>query len=433
MRKKFKKPFIATFFVFLLLISPFLNKGGVEEVEAAKNCHTHTNYYFFSHVAGYNAYNDRSLPIQVSHSSYFSDELPEGAVIENAQYNWLDLANGEDGWTIRKFWTEDAGLPNDNGVFKNGDEWYFSHTLAWVNNDTNIESEKIVDPGKYNIEDVIKNSYYAPATNGAIPLQLQDSANNLIVGSIKRTIGTQWNSIKETVKAQTASDGSHPTDGQIWMPALLQVKFEVCETTPDKAPTPDKVPTPENKYNVIVKYVDDATNEEIREQTNLGSFKTGEDYLAECYDTIDDYTLTSQKEIGGTMANSDVTLYCRYNKEKEPTTDVPTFDLTINYLDKNTNEPIKDPYHDPNAYKSGDNYTAECLDSVGSGYILDSYIGNLTGTFADDDIVINCLYVTEPVQTSDIPLQIVFIVAAVALGYSIYYLVKYYKPQNMAK
>ena len=398
---------------------------GIDKVNAA--CTTHTNYYFYSFTDWYTAFDGKEFPYKQVNTASFSDELPVGAVPESAKYNWIDFSAEEDGWTFRKFWEIKKDVANDIDVIKNGDEWYFVHTATWIHDNTGEVNDDNLDTSKFKIEDMVRNSYYAVVEDGTMALRIQDTPNNIITGTVVRTIEETWKDFAEAARAQTASDGSHPTDGQIWMPALLQVKFEVCETTPDKAPTP------ENKYNVIVKYVDDATNEEIREQTNLGSFKTGEDYLAECYDTIDDYTLTSQKEIGGTMANSDVTLYCRYNKEKEPTTDVPTFDLTINYLDKNTNEPIKDPYHDPNAYKSGDNYTAECLDSVGSGYILDSYIGNLTGTFADDDIVINCLYVTEPVQTSDIPLQIVFIVAAVALGYSIYYLVKYYKPQNMAK
>ena len=434
MKKRFKKTILGTFFVALLLILPFVNKGGVEEVKAAENCHTHTNYYFYSLVAGYNSYSNVKLPYQRAHTSYFSDELPEGAVIETAQYNWLDLEAGEDGWTISKFWNTDITIDDNNKTpegapkpKKNGDEWYFAHALAWVNDENGQEREDIVEPTQYATSDLIRNSYYAPATDGAMPLRIQDSANNLIPGSVKRVIGTEWTQLAETVKAQ-GSGGSHPTDGLIWIPALLQVKFDVCESTPDPEPEPE----PDSKYNVIVKYVDDETDQEIREQTNLGSFKTGEDYATTCYDTIDDYTLVSEKELGGTMANSDVTLYCRYNlpdEEPDPTPN-PTFDLTINYLDKNTGNPIKDPYHDPNAYSTGDNYTAECLDSVGNSYILDSYEGSLTGTFADKDIVINCLYTTEPAQTSDIPIHIVFIVAGAALAYSIYYLVKYYKKES---
>ena len=432
MKKKFKKTILGTLFVALLLVLPFVNKGGIEKVKAEPNCHTHTNYYFYSLVASYDSYRNGKFPLQRVHTSYFSDELPEGAVIESAQYNWLDLGAGEDGWTISKFWTTDITIDDDDKTpegapkpKKNGDEWYFAHALAWVDDATGEEREDNVEPTQYATSDLVRNSFYAQSSDGIMALRIQDSANNLIIGSVKRLIDSDWIAFADKVKAQ-ANGTEHPTDGQIWIPSLLQVTFDVCEDEPEPEPEPDP------EYNVIVKYVDDETNQEIKNQKDLGSFKTGEDYATTCDDTIGDYELVSEKELSGTMANSDVTLYCRYRQpepEPEPEPD-PTFDLTINYLDKNTREPIKDPYHDPNAYSTGDKYTAECLDSVGNSYILDSYTGNLSGTFANKDIVINCLYTTQPVQTSDIPIFIVWAVGGAGLIYSIYYFRRYYKKQS---
>ena len=431
MKDKFKKITLTALFATALFILPFSIKDGIAKVSAA--CHPHTNYYFYGLVAGYNSYLNEEFPYERQHASYFSDELPEGAKIDTVQYKWIDLGKGEDGWTFRKFWEQeitvnttdlnDGGAPNPK---KNGDEWYFAHAKAWIDNADGTTREDFVDHTIYPTDTLVETTYYAQADNGFPTLVLQDSANNLIAGGIKRYIGSDWVDFAKKVSELKDSSGKHPTSGQIWIPALYAATFQVCEEEPDPEPEPE--PTPE--YNVIVKYVDDETNEEIKNQKDLGNFKTGEDYSAVCDDTIGEYELVSEKQLGGTMANSDVVLYCRYKQPEVEPAPTPTFDLTINYLDKNTREPIKDPYHDPNAYETGDKYTAECLDAIGNTYILDSFTGSLSGTFADRDIVINCLYTTQPVQTSDIPIYIVWAVGGAGLIYSIYYFRKYYKKQS---
>ena len=195
MKKKFKKTILGTLFVALLLVLPFVNKGGIEKVKAEPNCHTHTNYYFYSLVASYDSYRNGSFPLQRVHTSYFSDELPEGAVIESAQYNWLDLGAGEDGWTFSKFWTTDITIDDNDKTpegapkpKKNGDEWYFAHALAWVDDATGVEKEENIEPTQYATSDLIRNSYYAQSSDGIMALRIQDTANNLIVGSVKTRI-----------------------------------------------------------------------------------------------------------------------------------------------------------------------------------------------------------------------------------------------------
>lgn len=565
MKNTFKKVTFGMLFTVLVITLSIINKDHLEEVKAAGGCPTHTNYYFYSLVASYDSYLDEEFPYHRVHTSYFSDELPEGAVVDTAQYNWLDLGSGENGWTIRKFWNIKYYQPDELDVVKNGDEWYFLHAPAWVDDGKGEESEDAVDVTEYNIEDIIRNSYYAEASDGTMALRIQDSATDTISGTIVRRIEDTWIDFAAMVKAQ-ANGTEHPTHGQIWLPAVLEVTFEVCEeieepdteynvvvkyvdnesgdtlksdkdlgkyatgeeysATCDDAigeyklvsqkelggvmadsnvtlycryskSEPEPEPEPEPEYNVVVKYIDDESEEEIRNQTNLGKFKKGEEYSTTCFDTVSDYQLTSEKELSGTMADSDVTLYCRYKKpepepEPEPEYSViikyiddeteeeieeqtnlgkfkkgekysapcfdtinnfqlvsqkeingtvedknvilycryrepepePTYSLTINYLGKTTKEPLRDPIVQINKYTTGDKYTATCLDSIGSTYILDSYTGNLTGTFADQDIEINCLYTTEAIQTSDMPIYIICIFGVGALIYSIIYIRK---------
>lgn len=422
MKKKFKKTILGTFFVGLVLVMPFISKGGIEEVKAEeKNCTKHSNYYFFSLVADVSAYDNKSFPFTRTHISYFLDDIPEGTVLDSVEYKWLNLKNGEGGWTIQKFWEKNLeltknGLGEQGNLIKNDNEWYFSHAKAWFNDETGEESEGYIDPSKYKLEDVVKNSYYYQTENGPIVLKIDEATGEALPGSVKRTIGTDWPDFAESVRAQY-SGGVHPTERYVWLPALLKATFDVCDS---------ETVIPEDSHKVTLKYVDDSTNEEIKEQLNIGRYKKGEDYSAICLEKIDDYKLVSTKDLKGTMADEDVTLYCRYSKDGAE----PTYKVTVNYLDKNTKKPIKDAYTYPTSYKNGQKYTASCLDSIGNNYILDSYSGSLTGTINNKNVEINCLYTTEPTQTSDIPIYIVWAVGGAALAYSIYYFRKYYKQQN---
>ena len=535
---------------------------GIDKVNAA--CTTHTNYYFYSLTDWYTAFDGKEFPYKQVNTASFSDELPVGAVPESAKYNWIDFSAEEDGWTFRRFWEIKKDVANDIDVIKNGDEWYFVHTATWIHDNTGEVNEDNLDTSKFKIEDMVRNSYYAVAEDGTMALRIQDTPNNIITGTVVRTIEETWKDFAEAARAQTASDGSHPTDKYVWVPALLQVKFNVCDEVVEPEPTeeydvivkyvdddtnsdvddtsylgsfatgdrysttcpktigeyelvssenlsgimsssdvtlycryskpePDPEPEPEPavEYSVVVKYVNDETDEEIKTSSNIGKFKEGENYSATCMDTIDNYTLVSNKELSGTMQNQDVVLYCRYSPPKtdptptdkhsvivkyvddetdeeieQPTNvgkfskgeqysttcyetingyqlvsqknftatmedkDVvlycryklpspdPTYSLTVNFLGKTTREPLRDPIVQKNTYKTGDKYKATCLDSIGSTYILDSYTGNLSGTFANNDITINCLYTTQAIQTSDIPIYAIIIIGLGALIYS---------------
>jgi len=117
----------------------------------------------------------------------------------------------------------------------------------------------------------------------------------------------------------------------------------------------------------------------------------------------------------------------------EPTED-PTYKVTVNYLDKKTEEPIADPKVTP-GFKNGESYLETCPDSLVNGTYVNTppgYTGSLSGKIAGKDVVINCLYSNENEPTSDIPIYIVWGVGGAALAYSIYYFRKYYKQENNA-
>lgn len=430
MKKKFTKKILGVFLVALVAILPFCTTN-VEKVSAVEDssCTEYTNYYFFLHVASMyttfkqsvDSYKDITYPITLGHTSYFSTKLPEGADVSSASYKWIDLKNGEDGWNIKKYWQVyyDLGpLETEAKVKENGTTWYYGHTKAYFTDTDGTDKEEYINPTQYDMNDVITATYAATASNGAIAFKLPsaDATDDKFYAGIRRTVESDWKTVVETAYKQY-SNGKHPTDAKLWMPALMQVKYNVCSEKTEQ-PTTNKV---------TVKYLDKDTNQELRKDVSLGDFSSGQKYSTDCMDTIGDYKLTSDKSLSGTMKDKDVTLYCYYSKEAN---NVPTYKVTVNYLDKKTKKSIKDPFTHTTEYKSGDKYTASCPESIGNNYILDSYNGNLTGTIANSNVTVDCLYTSESVKTSDIPIYIVWGVGGSALAYSIYYFRKYYKEQN---
>lgn len=417
MKKNFRKKLLGLSLSGLLVVLPFCTNN-VEKVEAMTEGETeYTNYYFFLDVADLSTKFGQTgetitFPVEKSHLSTFKSDLPEGADVTTAQYNWIDLKAGEDGWTVKKYWeisnSITQGSLDDGKIKKDGTTWYFTHTKFWSSGEDGEELDTYTDPTKYALDDIIANTYVSETEDGGIPLRLSVTTDN-IVGSIKRTINDDWTAFAKASE-DTYSNGVHPTERHLWLPGLLQVKYKVKE---EVAPT---------TYNVTIKHIEEGTNKELRADENIGSFAEGAEYTAQCRDSIGDYKLTSNKDLKGTMGTTDVILYCKYKSTK------PTYNLTVNYLDKKTKKSIKDPY--TKSFNSGDKYTATCDENIGTNYILDSYSGNLTGTFADKDIIVNCLYTTESSGTSDIPIYIVWTVGGAALAYSIYYFRKYYKAQN---
>lgn len=424
MKKNFRKKLLGLSLSALLVILPFCNFK-VEEVKAA-TCEDYTNYYFFLQVhdpsTRFNQEGNDPLtfPKYESHYSSFKSKLPEGADVTTAQYNWIDLKAGEDGWTVKKYWKISNWITEGSlgeGKIKKDETdetiWYYTHLKSWASGSNGEILDTYTDPTKYELDALIANTYVS-GTDDAELFKLRLSTNkDDITGSIKRTINDDWTEFAANSEASYVN-GVHPTERHVYLPGLLQVKYKVCNTA---APTTHKV---------TIKYIEEGTDKQLRPDDSIGSFAEGAEYTAQCFENIADYKLTSEKNLSGTMGTTDVILYCKYSKG-----DVPTYKVTVNYLDKNTKKPIQDPYTHSTSYKSGDKYTATCPDTVNnSAYILDSYTGNLNGTISDKDVVINCLYATEAVQTSDIPIYIVWAVGGSALVYSIYYFRKYYKAQN---
>lgn len=417
MKKTFRKKILGLSLSGLLVVLPFCNFK-VEEVKAAA-CEDYTNYYFFLQVHdpstrfGQSGDAPLTFPIYESHYSSFKSDLPEGADVTTAQYNWIDLKAGEDEWTVKKYWEISNSITQgDLGsgkIKKDGNTWYYTHFKSWASGSNGEILDTYTDPTKYELDALIANTYVS-GTDDAELLKLRLSTDDeYITGSIKRTINDDWTEFAANSEASYV-DGVHPTERHVYLPGLLQVKYKVCDTA---APTTHKV---------TIKYIEEGTDKEVRPDAPIGSFAEGASYSAQCFENVGDYKLTSNKDLSGTMGTTDVILYCKYKSTK------PTYNLTVNYLDKDTKKSIKDPY--TKTFNSGDKYTATCDENIGTNYILDSYSGNLTGTFADKDIVVNCLYTTKSSKTSDIPIYIVWTVGGAALVYSIYYFRKYYKAQN---
>ena len=422
MKKNFRKKLLGLSLSGLLVVLPFCNFK-VEEVKAT-TCEDYTNYYFFLQVHdpstrfGQEGDDPLTFPKYESHYSSFKSDLPEGADVTTAQYNWIDLNAGEDGWTVRKYWKISNSITKGDlgsGKFEKDETdetiWYYTHLKSWASGSNGEILDTYTDPTKYELDALIANTYVSGTDDAELfKLRLSTDGED-ITGSIKRTINDDWTEFAANSEASYVN-GVHPTERHVFLPGLLQVKYKVCNTA---APTTHKV---------TIKYIEEGTDKEIRPDDNIGSFAEGASYSAQCFENVGDYKLTSNKDLKGTMGTTDVILYCKYKSTK------PTYNLTVNYLDRKTKKSIKDPYTDPTNYKSGDKYTATCPAEIGSDYTFDSSSGNLNGTFADKNIVVNCLYTNEAPPTSDIPIYLVWTVGGAALAYIIYYFRKYYKAQN---
>lgn len=436
MKNRFIRSFLGLSLSFMLLVLP-ITFNTIEEVRADDSCYVQTNYYLFNYVVDIshlrNSDGTYNLPNTVEHSSTFSDELPEGAKVSTAKFKWLNMSNAEDGWDGQYFWNFANDFPTkSNSIYKNNNThtWVYLHDTIWNNESNSSTRDDNVDASKYNINEVLASTYIAPASNGSVAPSLSESTGGQVKFHIKRTIGQSWKSFSESQQSRY-SNGKHPTDRHIWLPAVLKVTVDVCTgnnnsnistgNNNNNNNNNDSNNNP-NMYKVITTYIDRDTKEQIKDPKNVGTFKVGEEYSDTCDSTIGDYTLVSKKGLTGIMPAKDVTLVCEYSKS-----DNPTYKVTVNYLDKNTKKPIKDPYTYPTNYKPGDNYAATCLDSINGSYILDGYNGNLTGKINDKDITIDCLYTTEANRTSDVSTYIVWVAAGLSLGYTVYYLIKHFK------
>lgn len=442
MKKNIKK-FLGVFLSALLIMLPILytNVEKVEAEDVEKSCKDFTNYYFFLHVVNYDttfAGEIGSYPITRTHTSSFLTELPDnlnlGENEDKFEKTWIDIGAGQEGWDKNKWWKiymEKLGGELTEGGFveKDGNTWYYAHVLQWF-----LEGEQpstgYTTPMKYTLKENVDSTFTTATTDGTYQVfNLANRHSNTMDASIQRTITSKWDAFAAEQATRKNADGNHPTDKHIWMPGLLKVTYqaECVEEEPE--------------FNLTLHYEEDGTEKVLQDPKLVGTYPEGETYNATCPNTIGNYTLTRDSGLTGTMPANDVDEYCYYKlNEEEPIVppedpkdpEDPTYKVTVNYLDKNTLEPIRNPYTHPTVYKNGDKYQAECPDGFDAVYILDSHSGNLNGSIAGKDVVVNCLYVTKSAPTSDIPIYIVWGVGGAALAYSVYYFRKYYKQENNA-
>lgn len=453
MKKNFKKIIFGVSLMACLLALPLFVNEDSSVKAAPTGCTDHTNYYIFTQADTWwypNGDTTASADWQSVYATSYPIELPAGAdtSVSNASFSWINIGESDDSthWSKSKFWQIIEAGANYSSIYKkSSNEWYYFHSQEWfqVNENGGIVSDHNINPMSYKSTGALNETTFTgaiasdPTSGGQTPQQVWNGAydDGQPVGStisfqVKRSYSaSQWNSLMNSQR-QKYTENNHPTQTWYWMPAVLKVTFPVCTGEQPPEQTPEQPPVEDDtKYKLTVKYVEDGTNTELKNPYDAGEFAEGENYSVDCDSTIDDYGLSSQPTLSGTMPARDHVVYCKYKKGEEPV--VPTFKVTVNYLDKNTREPLKNPQVTGNL-KNGDNYAVDCVDHIGEKFIKDSYEGNLTGNIQSEDVVVNCLYVTEPVQTSDIPIFLVWAVGGATLGYSIYYFRKYYKKSNNA-
>ena len=419
MKKRFKlKKKILGISLAALLVGFPLTTNRVENVKA-DDCVDHTNYYLFNNAYYISSSNrPTSPPSARSTFSTFSTELPANAKIDSnsdVTYTWLNVANGEDGWTYSKFASEYQSW-NGRNVKKSGNTWIYFHDKWYGDDNNNQLSDNSVS------EDMTANNMiYVPASDHSLYApnlyNAKISSEEFINIGIVRTYNSSW--------VSWVSDKS----GYHYEPAVLRAKFKVCSgTTPD--PDPDE-PTPGDNVELTIHYYLEGTTTKLT-RDNTKELEPNSDYNENCK-SISGYTNVNSS-VSGTIGTSNKEEICYYKQASTPT---ETVKLTINYLDKSGNV-LKTI--GPKTFDKGTTTNASCPSNTkvdGVTYIFDNYTldgssksTDLSKLVMDKDTVVNCIYTKEAAATADLPIFIVWAVGGGALAYSIYFFRKYYKEQN---
>lgn len=403
-----KKILLLTTFIFALVA--VLYGIDAKEVKADDTtCETYTNYYLFLDIEDKNSllseFESKNVDTlnRFTTSSVHEFNLPEGTreTLDSGEVNFYDLGGGIDNMSYADFldyWNK----TNDGGKYVEGNVSYIRGS-GWTENGTAF------NPGSVSIynddfEERIPEGYGNPSIKAV-------ESDDSIQFDIKRTWG------KEEIESMTLVT--------LYGPAAYWIQYEVC-------------PVDDTEYKVTAHYVDKTTDKELTNDIIQQGLKDGDSYDAyTCPNQLTDYegyTLDKTEAYqhkAGTIENKDVDLYCYYDKKAT---------LTINYGTNNDcSEGTDIRNSETNEYIVGSDvkYTIPSI----SGYAF-SNVGSVSPTFSPSlssnrltfDMPAKntsiCLVFIKNPQTGTSWIYLAWIIGIMALAYSGWYFVKYYRNQN---
>jgi len=164
-----------------------------------------------------------------------------------------------------------------------------------------------------NLTFVATTNKYAKVTVKYIDQNTQDSIADSI--TIEGYIGKDYTTIKKEIDGYTYQTNTNNTSGTM-NEVDIEVIYYYAKTS-----------------GVVIKYVDQNTNEEISERISIDGFE-GKEYTTD-YKTIDGYKyLSSSENTSGSMTRETIIVTYYYAKDAS---------LTVRYIDKNTEKDLMDP------------------------------------------------------------------------------------------
>lgn len=412
---------LATFIVAVLAVLCNVEK---KEVKAEDNCKTYYNYYLFLDATPRNWMLNTLMKDKDSYEyetgKNFNLGIPEGATsIENGAIN-PGQSNKFPEWTLEYFYTTFKRIATGEVEYYTNNGTNDSYAMGYEWRDANGNSSTDSTPLPDTFEEFEKG----------VPSDLGNPSfnNNMItIGTTGIDSVTKFGDSKNSVKRTwTKSIIENSTSGEtVWSPVVYYVSYELCEEV-----------TPEKTYTLTVEHFLDETTEKLKEDYKKSGYKSGDTDSYNC-PSIDGYTVVDNgsnklSKHTFTFENEDIKKQCFY-KEK-------TYMLTINFGDDETckNKIAESVTYD--GLKEGQVQTHKIEKSIGKlnnpklgdfheAFKTDPTLKDLTVSAAMPAKNVNICIVYSP-QTGASWIYLVWVIGGLALGYSIWYFVRYYKKQN---
>ena len=406
MKKKFM---ILSTIVFGLVIGLYNINENEVKADTTNKCQTYTNYYlllaangkddFITHFENSSEYTIGPFSKDFSLGLLNTNSRKYGEGVVALDHDTVD--NGTTSMSLEKFHELYVRM-GPNEVYSDGTTYYIRN-----NDHVNTEDE--------NIQFVYDIPTDYDEFKALVPEDIETIVNINNIGSKSITLeatrtweesGLDWESV--------------PEEAQVYSPAVYYVQYEACT------------------YDVNVELIDKATGDLIDEEIAETGLKTGATYEYTCPTDVEGYELsdTDEDSFEGEIEEDDVTLQCYYTKTKEP----QKHTLTVNFSDSancsnGSNLKTAENY----TYTEGDDVTYKIPE-------IDKYefseVGSVTPTFnyqnKDNKLTFDmpskntsiCLVYIKNSQTGTGWIYFAWIIALLALSYSGWYFVKYYKTRN---
>lgn len=417
-----KKKLLLTF-VFLLVI---LYSVGIKEAKAVdvteSSCITRTNYYLFLEATYSSVYDDMFVekgdPFTIiTQPEIYSLVLPNGAEIvahgnvafaEKDTTSTITLENFHNKWINTK---ESEVYTVDNGITN------YLRSSIWFENGE-LHTGGVDVPTDYSVF-----SKQVLGDYGNTKITIIDKDGNQVTNPLNEE-GTIWFNAERTIYKSEVEKLGLNSNVNIFSPGVYYIQYEVC---------PEDI-----NYDVTVHYMDKSNNKELFNSVVQEELPNGSAYNSyTCPDTLDDYASYSlnKNEIyqhdAGVINGENVDLYCNYDKKATLTINFGTDNDCSEGTNIRTSETV-DYIVGQNIEYSIPNINEYEFSNVGftsPTFSLNVNDNKLAFDMPNKNTSICLVYIKNP-QTGVEWIYFAWVIGIVALAYSGWYFMKYYKNRN---